>query len=104
MDGCKKYCKGGSIMNSRMEKYIKSEGVKSEDSIKYLLIESSELSVVMATLDKTMKELEKKKILSANILMDMKAMQKRIEKLLKKPILANEAKIIQEMLDELLKE
>ncbi len=91
-------------MNNWIKKYIKTEVVAESATPKYILIESLELQAIIAALNKTMAELEKKKALSADILMDFKAMQKRIEKIVKKPILAKEAKIIQGMLDKLLKE
>jgi hypothetical protein len=91
-------------MDSRIKKYIKTEVVTEDTEPQYILIESLELQAIIAALNKTMAELEKKKALSADILMDFKAMQKRIEKIVKKPILAKEAKIIQDMLDKLLKE
>lgn len=50
------------------------------------MVESAELQAVMATLNKTMSELDKKKKMSADILMDLKNLQKRVEKLLKKPV------------------
>lgn len=89
-------------MDSRIERYIKTEAVV-EDTPRYILIEGLELAAIIAALNKTMAELEKKKALSADILMDFKAMQKRIEKIVKKPILEADKKILQSMLEELLK-
>ena len=91
-------------MDSRVKKYIKTEVITEDISPKYILIESLELQAVIAAINKTRDELEKNKKVSADLLMDFMALQKRIEDILKKPILAREAKIIQGMLDKLLKE
>jgi len=90
-------------MNNWIKKYIKTEVVAESAPPKYILVEGLELQAIIAALNKTMAELEKKKALSADILMDFKAMQKRIEKIVKKPILETEKKILQSMLEELLK-
>jgi hypothetical protein len=90
-------------MDSIIKRYIKTETITEDTFPKYILIESLEFVAIVAALNKTMAELEKKKSISADILMDFKAMQKRIEKIIKKPIMANEKKILQSMLEELLK-
>lgn len=92
-------------MSEKIEKYIKKEKVSEELISEYVLVESVELQAIMMAIDKTKEELEKNKKVSANLLMDFMNLQKRIEKLLKKPLFgpaAREAKILQSMLDKAL--
>lgn len=97
-----KQSKGERIMDSRVSKYIKTEVVK-EDTQKYVLIESSDLKSVIAALNKTMAEIEKKKAISADILMDFRALQKRVEKIVKKPIMGEQKRILMAMLEDMKK-
>jgi len=90
-------------MDSRIKKYIKTEVVTEDTTPQYILVEGLELQAIVSAINKTRDELEKNKKISADLLMDFMALQKRIEAILKKPILAKEAKIIQGMLDKLLK-
>lgn len=81
------------------KKYIKSDP-------EYIVIESAELRAVMAALDKTMKEIEKKKAVAANTLISFKKMQDRIENILKMPVqgrTVKEKKAISDLLENILK-
>lgn len=90
-------------MDSRIKKYIKTEVVTEDTTPQYILVEGLELQAIISAINKTRDELEKNKKISADLLVDFMALQKRIETILKKPILAKEAKIIQGMLDGLMK-
>jgi arsenate reductase-like glutaredoxin family protein len=69
----------------RIYDYIQNiENPVSDDE--YVIVESLELRAVMSALDKTMKELDKKKKMSADIAIEFMDLQKRIEKLLRKPV------------------
>lgn len=69
----------------RIYDYIQNiENPVSDDE--YVIVESLELRAVISTLDKTMKELDKKKKMSADIAIEFMDLQKRIEKLLRKPV------------------
>lgn len=77
-------------IKDKLSKYITDDTMSSNDIINalddYIMIEGPELRKIIADLDKTMAEIEKKKNVSANILMDFKKLQKRMKKVLNKPI------------------
>lgn len=74
----------------KIEKMI--ESLTNDDD--FILIEESELRKVIRDLEKTMLEIEKKKNISANILIDFKNLEKRIKSIINnKPLMVKESLI-----------
>lgn len=69
-------------ITNKLDKFLTEEEIEGSVDID----EGSELAVIAAALDKTMKELEKKKEASVKILMDFNRISKKIKKVIDKPI------------------
>lgn len=81
-------------ITNKLNKYITDDTISSSDIEStldsYIVIEESTLKKVIADLDKTMAEIEKKKQVSANIMMDFKKLDKKLKTILKKPVAVTE--------------